>query len=111
MIYLVSRHPGAIDWLHSRLGRACVQLSHLASLDGLGPGDTVVGTLPVQLIAQLGERGVRYLHLQISLPPALRGQELSAAQLTALGASLVEYVAYTPCDDAWVLHEAELREE
>jgi CRISPR-associated protein Csx16 len=51
-------------------------------------GDTVVGTLPIHLAARVCEAGARYFHLTLNLPAELRGQELSADHLEALGASL-----------------------
>ncbi|WP_083845802.1 CRISPR-associated protein Csx16 [Thiocystis violascens] len=44
------------------------------------PGDTLIGSLPVNLSAEIRERGGRYPHLSLDLPAPLRGQELSAAQ-------------------------------
>ena len=54
-------------------------------------GDTVLGTLPLPIAAQVCTRGARYLHLSVSLSADLRGQELSADQLEELGATLCEY--------------------
>lgn len=54
-------------------------------------GDTVIGSLPVNLAAAVCERGARYLHLSLELPAHLRGQELSADQLDALGARLEQF--------------------
>lgn len=50
-------------------------------------GDTVIGTLPVHLAAQVCARGAAYLHLVLAAPRA-RGRELSAQELLALGATL-----------------------
>lgn len=88
--FFVSRHPGATVWAAQQgLAVACV----LAHLDPavVGPGDTVIGTLPVNLAAVVCDRGARYLHLTLDLPPDWRGRELSAAQMTACGARLEEY--------------------
>lgn len=51
-------------------------------------GDSVIGTLPVQLAAQICARGGRYHHLTLNMPAHARGQELSAQDLETLGASL-----------------------
>jgi CRISPR-associated protein Csx16 len=45
----------------------------------------------VNLAAQVCAAGARYLHLSLALTPELRGQELSAEDLEALGASLEAY--------------------
>src|SRR5690625_7990948 len=57
----------------------------------LQSGDTVYGTLPMHLVAEICARGVRYRHLEVELPKHLRGQDLTAEQLTKLNAELVEY--------------------
>lgn len=54
-------------------------------------GDTVIGTLPIQLAAQICARGAAYWHLSLEMPANKRGQELSAAELEALGASLQRF--------------------
>jgi len=94
MIYLISRHPGALEWLLQHIDQPAVHLEHLDDAAMIAPGDTVVGTLPVNLVADICRRGARYLHLQINIPRPLRGQELSARQIYELGGVLVEYAAH-----------------
>lgn len=65
-------------------------VSHLAP-EQIKPGDTIIGSLPVNLAAAICARGARYLHLSMELPEHLRGQELSADQLESLGARLKAY--------------------
>lgn len=110
MTYLITRHPGALQWLQKQLLEPSVHIVHLNQLDHIGQGDYVIGTLPVNLIADICARGACYLHLEIKLPEHLRGQELSAEQMTACGAELIEYVAYRPLPDEAVLEQAKLRE-
>lgn len=89
--YFLSRHPGAVEWA-SRQG---LQVDHwLAHLDvaQVQAGDTVAGTLPIHLAAQVCERGGRYLHLSLDLPAELRGRELTADDLERVGARLEGYV-------------------
>ena len=57
----------------------------------LAPGDVVCGVLPLGLAAKLCAQGVRVLAIDMALPEHLRGVELSAEQLDALQARLVEY--------------------
>lgn len=95
LTWLVSRHPGAVDFL----GGAGQHFDrHVAHLDpeAVRAGDTVIGTLPVNLAARVCERGARYLHLTLDLPEQLRGQELDADQLAALDARLEEYRVERP---------------
>ena len=88
--YFISRHPGAVTWAERQgLGIDHV-LPHLHPAQ-VQVGDIVMGTLPLPVVAQVCARGARYLHLSVNLPFELRGQELSADQLTACGAQLCEY--------------------
>ncbi len=88
--FFVSRHPGAIEWA-GRQGVAVDRLvAHLDTGD-IEAGDVVIGTLPVNLAAEVCRRGGRYLHLCLELPLALRGRELSADDLERYGAGLKAY--------------------
>ena len=85
--WFVSRHPGAIRWAKRQglvIGR---WVAHLDPAE-VSAGDTVIGTLPVNLAAEICKRGGRYLHLSLSMPLAWRGRELSAEQLLAASAEL-----------------------
>lgn len=87
--YFISRHPGAIEWAIA----VGIRASHVEHLDPavVEAGDRVIGTLPVNLAAQVCQRGARYWHLSLQLPRSLRGVELSREQLEALSPLLVEY--------------------
>lgn len=85
--YLVSRHPGAVQWIRSRGVEVDAVVSHLDPAQ-IVPGDRVVGNLPVHLAAVLCERGACYIHLSLEVPPALRGMELDTALMEAAGARL-----------------------
>jgi CRISPR-associated protein Csx16 len=71
-------------------------LAHLPDPPDLLPGDHLYGVLPIHLAARLCAQGVKVWAIEVVLPEALRGQELSAGQLQDLGARLVRYqvVAY-----------------
>jgi CRISPR-associated protein Csx16 len=85
--WFVSRHPGALEWAR-RQGLAVDRwVPHLDPAE-VAHGDTVAGTLPVQLAAEVCGRGARYLHLSLDLPPGERGRELDADTLARLGARL-----------------------
>lgn len=85
--YFVSRHPGALAWAATQRIRVDRVVPHL-HLDDIQPGDTCIGTLPVNLAAQVCAAGARYVHLVLDVPAHLRGCELSAEQLVQLGARL-----------------------
>jgi CRISPR-associated protein Csx16 len=88
--YFVSRHPGARDWAVAEGLRVEQVIDHLDPAI-IRPGDTLIGSLPVNLAAEVCERGARYLHLSLELPAALRGQELTAAQMRDCGAQIEEF--------------------
>ena len=88
--YFVSRHPGAVAWV-LRQGIAVDHLIPHVDIMRLQPGDTVIGTLPVNLAAEVCKRGAHYLHLSLRVPAALRGVELSTEQLDSLGARLESF--------------------
>ena len=85
--FFVSRHSGAIDWAarkHLPVDRLVPHLDPAL----LQPGDTVIGSLPVNLAAQVCAAGAAYWHLCLELPAELRGRELSADALEQLGARI-----------------------
>jgi CRISPR-associated protein Csx16 len=89
-IYFVSRHPGARAWAADEGIHVDRQVAHL-DLAQVAPGDTVIGSLPVNLAASVCRRQARYLHLSLELPAELRGRELDAGQMRACGARLEAY--------------------
>ena len=89
-VHFITRHPGAREWAESRGLRVDFHVTHL-DVHAIRPGDIVMGTLPVNLAAVVQERGARYLHLSLDLPPALRGRELSSVEMRQSGARLEEF--------------------
>lgn len=86
-VWFVSRHPGAAEWA-ARRGLAIDRwIAHL-DIDAVKPGDTVIGTLPVNLTAEVCRRGARYFNLSLDLPQAARGRELTVEELECFGARL-----------------------
>lgn len=85
--WFVSRHPGALQWMRKH-GPAFDH--HVPHLDPacIQAGDTVIGSLPVNLAAEVCARGASYWNLSLRLPESARGRELSAQELLALGATL-----------------------
>jgi CRISPR-associated protein Csx16 len=88
--YFVTRHPGARDWAAGTGIVVDHVVDHL-EVGWIGPGDVVIGSLPVNLVAQVCARGGRYLHLALDLPPQARGRELSADEMERFGARIEEY--------------------
>lgn len=87
--WIISRHAGAIEWLE-RQGIQGQQCAHLA-IKQVAAGDTVIGTLPVNLAADVCAVPAMYWHLSLEVPFAWRGQELTAEQMEACGVTLTAY--------------------
>lgn len=90
-VYFISRHPGAIEWA-ARQGLAVDECVAHFDVARVRAGDVVIGSLPVNLAAEVCARGARYLHLSLELPVDLRGRELSADDMHALGARIEEFM-------------------
>ena len=89
-VWVVTRHPGAAEWVQARLGQSVCVTPHLHA-DAIEPGAYYYGVFPLNLAAAICRAGAECWAIAMDVPPALRGQELSAAQLDALGARLVRY--------------------
>jgi CRISPR-associated protein Csx16 len=89
-VWFVSRHRGAVAWAQ-RNGLTVDRWAQHLDPELIQPGDTVAGTLPVQLAARVCERGGLYLHLRLELPMEARGHELQADELEKFGARLEPY--------------------
>jgi CRISPR-associated protein Csx16 len=63
---------------------------HLA-MEEIHAGDTVIGSLPVNLAAEVCVRGATYRHLSLEVAAADRGRELSAHELEQYDARFETY--------------------
>lgn len=88
--YFITRHPGAIAWAKEQGITVDRQIAHL-DMDLIQPGDTVIGSLPVNLAAEVCDKGAAYVHLSLNVPEHWRGKELSAEQMSECGARLEGY--------------------
>lgn len=88
--WFVCRHPGALEWARTEGLEIDETIAHL-DLVRIEPGDVVIGVLPVHLAATVQQRGARYVHICLDLPPACRGLELCAQQMRRFGARLQAY--------------------
>lgn len=87
---IVSRHSGAVEWLR-RQGIVGDVLSHVTDVAQIA-GQRVVGALPLHLAVHAAAVG------SIDMPalrPEQRGQDLTAEQMEAAGASIQWYVVAT----------------
>lgn len=88
-IWCVTRHPGALGWLHAQGIRPHRVVPHIGEHE-VEAGDVVIGVLPPALTAALNARAVRCLQIVLPLAAHDRGRELCATRMRALGAHLVE---------------------
>lgn len=88
--YFISRHPGAIEWAARQHIQVDQRLAHLDPAI-LKAGDAVIGSLPVNLAAQVCAAGATYWHLSLELPVELRGLELSADDMMRLNARVERF--------------------
>lgn len=88
--YFISRHAGAVEWAKRQDLQICRFVSHLDIAD-VRSGDIVIGSLPVDLAAQVCASSAAYWHLSLDMPAELRGLELSADELEWLGAHIQPY--------------------
>jgi CRISPR-associated protein Csx16 len=96
--WFITRHEGAREWARRR-GFEIDRLANHLDPDEIRVGDAVLGSLPVNLAAEVCGRGGRYFHLTLPLPPEWRGQELSADDMERFGARLEEFrVTAAPAD-------------
>lgn len=89
--YFITRHLGALEWAKLNEVHFDIHLPHLADLSILNSGDVVIGILPMQMVAELNLKGIRYVHLALNIPVHLRGQELTAFELLQCEAKLEIY--------------------
>lgn len=89
-LWVVSRHPGTVEWLRRQGLQPDRVVEHL-EVAAVAPGDTVVGTLPVHLAAAVCARGATFWFLALDLPRDRRGQELTAEDLEQMHARLEAY--------------------
>lgn len=90
--YLITRHQGAVHWVKSQ-GIVVDEIIQHLELSSLKSGDVLIGTLPINLVAELGKIGVRYFHLTLNIPESLRGKELTLDEMNEVNAYLQEYRA------------------
>lgn len=86
---IVSRHAGLVDWL-ARRGITGEQAAWIDrdGIDALSDTDEVIGPLPLDVIAALNRRGVRYRTVVFPASRPARADEMTAEVMEALGAEL-----------------------
>jgi CRISPR-associated protein Csx16 len=91
---LVSRHAAAQRWLlieaEKRGWKNVVKMPHCKP-EQVKSGDRVVGTLPIQLAAEICARNAEYWHLEIVVEEIDRGRELDFNELVKRGPLIQRY--------------------
>ncbi|MDO8844630.1 MAG: CRISPR-associated protein Csx16 [Methylicorpusculum sp.] len=95
--YFISRHIGAVKWAEAQVFTVNRHLAHL-DINLIEQGDRVIGSLPVNLAAEVCQKGAGYIHLSLTLPEQWRGMELTASQMNLCEAKLERYTV-AKCDD------------
>ncbi len=88
--FFVSRHAGAVLWAKNHGIVVDQHVIHLQP-EEVGTGDTVIGSLPVHLVAAICQRGAQYINLSMDLPRDLRGRELTAEEMERCAARLESF--------------------
>lgn len=89
---IVTRHPGALDWIqkhHPEIGD--VRIITQAAPKDLA-GNRIIGILPVNLAALCGE----YWSLDMEIPLEFRGKELMCEDMERFGCSIKRWVVVDP---------------
>lgn len=88
--WFVSRHEGAIAW--ARLQDLSIDkwVTHLDP-EQIASGDTVIGTLPVNIAELICRKGAQFYFLSMKVRFEDRGKELSAQDLNDADCQLVQY--------------------
>jgi CRISPR-associated protein Csx16 len=90
--WFVGRHEGSMKWVKSEGFDVDHFIAHLDFTEGPQAGDTVIGTLPIHIVAKLNKMGVRFLHLHLALKASQRGKELTCEDVESASPELIEYL-------------------
>ncbi len=88
--YFITRHQGAAQWAEQQGFNINHVVSHFDT-QTVQKGDRVLGTLPVNLAAEVCTREGEYFHLSLETPPEYRGKELTPKQMDEFGARLTRF--------------------
>lgn len=89
--WFISRHPGALHWMQRNQIHFDEHITHLDT-KLIQAGDKVIGSLPVNLAAEICEKGASYWNLSLQIPAEARGVELSADKLDEYSAKLEQFL-------------------
>lgn len=81
-VWFISRHQGAIDWIKQQPIQIDRFESHL-DVNLIQAEDTIIGTLPIHLAAEVCQKGAKFYFLSVNVRPEQRGTELTVKDLIA----------------------------
>jgi CRISPR-associated protein Csx16 len=88
--WFVTRHPGAVEWAERHGFAVDHVVSHL-DIEEVKSGDRVMGTLPVNVAAEICLKGAAFYHLSMNTTESQRGKEISADDMDAMRVHLERY--------------------
>lgn len=88
---LITRHTGAVEWAMKCGYSFDKKIKHLDDISSIEPNNRYFGILPVNLAAEVCAIGSGYFHLNLEIPPHLRGVELDAEQLSDCNAHFEQF--------------------
>ena len=82
--------------LHGQKGKIYRSIAGCSHLDArqVTAGDTVIGTLPVHIAADICSRGARFFFLELHLELNQRGVELTESDMLKANCSVKEYFVH-----------------
>ncbi len=91
--YIITRHTASRNWILNNLPDTNDTPEIISHLDPqvIQSGDTVIGVLPLQIIAEITRKGANFYSFEINVPADLRGIELTEEHLKALSPKLIQY--------------------
>lgn len=89
-VWFISRHEGAVSWAKRKNLPITDWCEHL-DISQINSGDIVMGTLPIHLAAMVCSRGAIFYYLEMSVPPELRGKELTDEFMVSIGCKLTQF--------------------
>lgn len=88
--WFISRHQGAIDWIKRQNIQIDRFIEHI-NVEEIQADDTVIGTLPIHLAAEVCIKGAKFYFLSVNVEENQRGTELTYEQLVKQGCSLQQF--------------------
>jgi putative CRISPR-associated protein (TIGR02620 family) len=93
--FIVSRHTASPQWIKEKIPHKKFEevITHLNEENKklIRKGDTVIGNLPLEEIAQLCKKGVTFINLHLNLKEEHRGKELSLEEFLQADPELQQY--------------------